>query len=211
MIQFDESKTEEDTFYLPDGSTVETPMMQFNESVISENEFHYAETDGLKALKLPYTGEKISITFLLPENSSNGIDWLKNNVNQDTLDTVKEEFGKRKMDKIKIPKFEFEVKYEAEFKDTLQKLGMNGAFSPEDADFTGMEKSVEDLYISKAIHKAYIKVDEVGTEAAAVTAGRGATVNIQLSFVADHPFIFLIRDEETGIILFMGALANPQE
>lgn len=213
LIPFDKSKTENEAFHLSDGSTVKTPMMQFHENVLRENEFRYSETEELKALKLPYTGKKMSMTFLLPKDKSKGVDWLKNNVDQNTLKTIEENFKKTKMNKIKIPKFEFKVKYKENFKKALQNLGMKKAFIPGVANFSGMD-GTKNLFISKTVHKAYVKVDETGTEAAAVTAvvlRLTSVPSTKPTFVANHPFMFLIKDEKTDSILFMGSVANPQK
>jgi len=211
LMPFDESRTEDGIFHLLDGSTAETPMMQFHENVIAENRFYYAETDNIKALKLLYSGEDMSMIFLLPKEGSGGIGWLQNFINSSVFEDIQEKFEMREMSEIKIPKFEFEVKYEGGFKDALQDLGINAAFAPDEADFSGMD-GTRDLYVSKTVHKAYVKVDEEGTEAAAVTA-----VVIELtatppkpSFVADRPFMFVIRDEMTGAILFMGNVSDPR-
>lgn len=212
IIPFDNSLTDNETFYLSNGSTVETPMMQFHENTLEENEFFYAETEDIKALRLLYSGENVSMTFLLPKDQSNGIGWLKNNVDWGTFENIENNLTKTKMGEIKIPKFEFEVEYKEKFKSALQSLGMNAAFDPSSADFTGMTEG--SLFISKAIHKAYIKVDEVGTEAVAVTVVVGGFTSAPPpppSFVANHPFMFVIKDEITGSILFIGSVANPQE
>jgi serpin B len=97
---------------------------------------------------------------------------------------------------------------------TLSQMGMPLAFSPDGADFSGMTGN-RDLYISKVIHQAFIKIDEAGTEAAAATAVVGMRTAIRMPdkpkiFDADHPFIFCIKDNATGSILFMGKILNPK-
>jgi serpin B len=108
-----------------------------------------------------------------------------------------------------MPKFKIEGEFS--LSDPLVKMGMPLAFDPEKADFSGMDGD-RDLYISDVIHKAYCLVDEKGTEAAAATAvivGTSSAPVGDMEFVADHPFIFLIRDNETGTILFVGRVTNP--
>ncbi len=211
LIPFDESKTENETFYLPDSSSIETPMMQFHENRLIENGFYYAETSNIKALKLLYSGENVSMIFLLPKDESGSISWLQNNITNSKFEDIQEKFEKRKMSEIKIPKFEFKTEYESEFKRALQDLGMNAAFVPGEANFSGMD-GTKNLFISKTVHKAYVKVDEEGTEAAAVTAVAMKLTGLpgpKPTFVADHPFMFIIKDEKTGAILFIGSVSNP--
>jgi len=212
LMPFDEFRTENESFHLPSGSSIDTPMMQFHENRLIENMFYYAETDNIQALKLPYSGENMSMIFLLPKEESGGIGWLQNNITYSKFENIQEKFEKREMREIKIPKFEFKTEYKKEFVKALQDLGINAAFIPEEANFSGMD-GTRDLFIYEAVHKAYIKVDEVGTEAAAVTAVVMAGTAVpppRPSFVADHPFMFIIEDEKTGAILFIGSVSNPQ-
>jgi len=108
-----------------------------------------------------------------------------------------------------LPKFTFKTGYD--LKPTLQKMGINEAFDPNKADFSGIT-TLEKLFIEFAIHKAFVDVNEVGTEAAGVT-GIGISATSEETdppvFNADHPFIFIIQDNETGNILFMGRVMNP--
>jgi len=108
-----------------------------------------------------------------------------------------------------MPKFEFDSEFR--LNDTLAEMGMPIAFSPGDADFSGMTGNRE-LFISDVIHKAFVSVDEAGTEAAAATAVimmRAAVSKPPVEVTIDRPFIFLIRDIETGAILFVGRVMNP--
>lgn len=112
-----------------------------------------------------------------------------------------------KLDEICLPKFEIETKYF--MRETLSSLGMPTVFTGE-ADFLGMTGG-RDLFISQVIHQAYVKVGEKGTEAAAATAVVMKLTAIPETkvFRADHPFIFMIQEKETGAILFMGRISNP--
>jgi serpin B len=107
---------------------------------------------------------------------------------------------------INIPRFKFETEYT--LNDVLDEMGIKDAFIPDIADFSGMDGTT-DLYISHVLHKAFVEVNEEGTEAAAATAVIVATRAITDIFNADHPFVFLIQHEETGAILFMGKIMNP--
>jgi serpin B len=108
-----------------------------------------------------------------------------------------------------MPRFEFDSEFS--LKDTLTDMGMTDAFSPDDADFSGMTRDSE-LFIADVVHKAFVSVDEAGTEAAAATAvvipvGDGFEPPVEVT--VDRPFIFLIRDIETGAILFIGRVLDP--
>ena len=110
-----------------------------------------------------------------------------------------------------MPRFGIETK--AGLKDVLTALGMPLAFDPASADFTGIH-TPEPLYISKVIHQANIDVDEKGTEAAAATAvgmdtGGGPSALKQITLRFDHPFLFFVRDVDTGAVLFMGRVTDP--
>jgi len=108
-----------------------------------------------------------------------------------------------------LPKFTLNTKYV--LNDNLASLGMPSAFLPDVADFTGMTGN-KDLSISAAVHQAFVKVDEKGTEAAAATGAVFQTTSMPLSkytFRVDHPFVFLIYDEQTDLILFMGQVVDP--
>ena len=107
-----------------------------------------------------------------------------------------------------MPKFKFEKKYF--MGNTLAEMGMPTAFSPGEADFSGMDGS-KNLYLGFVIHQAYVDVNEEGTEAAAATAAgiQTTAIHIENYFKADHSFVFIIQDKETGSILFMGRVENP--
>ncbi len=212
VMPFDKSLTEKESFHLPDGSSVQTPIMQFHENRLEENQFHYSETSGIEALKLPYSGKEMSMIFLLPKDKSNGIGWLKDHISSEEFEEIQKSFEKTQMEELKIPKFEFKTKYRKELKNALKGLGMSSAFEPSLADFSAMSPVGKDLYIDKIVHKTYIKVEEKGTEAAAVTAvGMNETAVVENpSFIANRPFMFLIKDEKTDSILFMGSVVNPK-
>ena len=123
------------------------------------------------------------------------------------LNEYKTQMQETKLDAIYLPKFEFDTGYS--LKDTLSALGMPTAFS-ENADFSGMD-GTKSLFIDAVIHQAYVKVDEKGTEAAAATAVVMDFKSAMLGnvFRADHPFIFIIQEKETGNVLFLGKVIDP--
>ena len=205
-IQFDPENTTERDFETCLGSIVGVPTMSLVET---EDIFNYTETADLQILELPYTGDEISMMILLPKNKDldDIIDTLDNNEFAEWRDSLAETEVN-----IYLPKFEMETSYG--LKDTLIQLGLINAFSSS-ADFSGITGG-KDLSIDSVLHKAFVEVNEEGTEAAAATAvimeltGEGGGSS-RVVFDADHPFIFLIQHRETGTILFMGKVCNPIE
>lgn len=197
--RFPEEETREENFWIGPGEAVKVPMMSMNGAV----NFDYAETEDLKALKLPYDGKKLSMLILLPKTKF-GLDNLEKSIDTELLENIRGKLDNREV-VVHIPKFELKIKYNLE--DPLKQLGMNRAFSMERANFSGMT-SEEPFFLLSAVHEAYVKVDEKGTEAAAATAV-SAGIGVIPRFRADRPFMFLIQHEETGVILFMGAVRDP--
>jgi len=201
--EFDESKTREEDFKIAPDNTVKVQMMNMSPDP-DKIKFNYAKTDDLQMLELPYKGNKISMLILLP---SKDLESIESSLTVEKINDYKNEMKETKLDSISLPKFEFDTKYF--INDALKELGMPTAFSG-NADFSGMTGQ-KDLFISSVIHQAYIKVDEKGTEAAAATA-----VTMKLGIIlekeifnADHPFIFIIQEKDTGNILFSGRVVNP--
>ena len=214
--EFDTSDTREQDFKVTPTNIVKTPMMYMKPD---KARFNYADLEKLQILELPYKGEKISMLILLPKQREDYdfetgeriiSDYTIENIelSAEKLKEYKNQMKETKLDSISLPKFEFDTKYF--MKDTLSALGMPMAFTWPGADFSGMDGS-NNLYISEVIHQAYVKVDEKGTEAAAATAviGKFGTAMPRNVFIADHPFIFIIQEKETGNILFMGRVTDP--
>jgi serpin B len=215
--EFDKSDTRDQDFKITPNNIVKTPMMYMDPD---KARFNYADLDELQILELPYKGEKISMLILLPKQ---GEDYDRETgevikseytledieFSSEKLNEYKSQMKETKLDSISLPKFEFDTKYF--MKDTLSNLGMPTAFSGS-ADFSGMTGN-KDLFISFVIHQAYVKVDEKGTEAAAATAvGMELTSAMPRNFFrADHPFIFIIQEKETGNILFLGRVTDPTQ
>jgi serpin B len=198
---FDESLTGDEDFWIGPNSTVNVQMMHMipNETI----RFNYADIGDAQILELPYKGDNISMLIILPNN----IETFERSLRLEKLDEYRAEMKEEKLDEICLPKFEIDTKYS--LVEPLSALGMHTAFG-EAADFSGMTGKRE-LFISKIVHQAYVKVDEKGTEAAAATA---VIINLtaipeRKVFRADHPFIFIIQEIETGNILFIGRIVNP--
>ncbi len=200
MSQFEDALTHEGNFTLLDGTIVQVPMMQQTES------FGYYSADGYQAITLPYEGNKISMLVLLPDGGrfKEIEDAISNN-------QIKEIIANTQYTQVNLnlPKFKIETSFG--LADILGQMGMPDAFSPGVADFSGMD-GTKDLYISAILHKAYIDVDENGTEAAAATAVVVGVTSMPLDPIKvsiDRPFIFFILDNKSGTVLFMGKVINP--
>jgi serpin B len=200
--QFEKKKTQDAPFTLADGQNVDVPMMN------QKAEFGYMETDTFQALEMPYVDQELSMVILLPKKS-NALDEFEKTLTPDYLTQWLEKIHKREV-VIFVPKFKMTSQFS--LASILKSMGMTDAFSP-DADFSGMDGK-RDLFISAVIHKAYVEVNEEGTEAAAATGVVMRLTSVGPTpipvFRADHPFLFLIRDDLTGSILFIGRVANPK-
>ena len=213
---FEEAKTKQRPFWVTAWNSIEVPMMT------QKNSFRYQEIEGLQVLELPYASpnqkrdpfeppfsygeENISMIVLLPEQR-NGLAALENSLSSEKLEQWLERLKSQKV-RVWLPKFKISTGFE--LSKTLEKMGMPDAFN-DNADFSGMTEQ-EKLYIMSIIHKAFVEVNEKGTEAAATTAVFFATKGLSPptpTFRADHPFIFLIRHNLSGSILFMGRIQNP--
>ena len=197
---FQEGATEKGAFTLLDGSQVVVPMMHLAEPL------GYAEDDDYQAVELPYEGREMSMVIVLPERDR--FEDFESSLDGDRVQGIVRELTNRRV-ALKMPLFEFDSRLE--LRQALGELGMPAAFSS-GADFSGMT-GTKDLFISDVLHKGFVSVDEEGTEAAAATAvtivegdERPAdSVTVQV----DHPFILLIRDIETGTVLFVGRVLDP--
>jgi serpin B len=198
---FNEYMTADAPFYLLDGGQVTVPMMKQTES------FGYAEGKGYQAVELPYDGGELSMVILLPEAGK--FEAFEEILSAQQVDAIISGLQPTRIT-LTMPQFEFDSEFS--LNDTLAEMGMPIAFSPYDADFSGMIGRRE-LFIKAVIHKAFVSVDEAGTEAAAATAvvmDNCAMPSSQpVEVTIDRPFIFLIRDIETGAILFVGRVLNP--
>jgi serpin B len=199
ISKFDPKNTIQAPFRLEDGKTVTTPLMS------QTGQFKYLDTESLELLELPYAGDRLSMLVLLPRKEMEKVEQILTPENLGTWRSSMQETGVR----VFLPKFKTLTRFE--LNDSLIALGMKDAFDENLADFSGIPGK-KDLYISKVIHKAFVDVNEEGTEAAAATAVVMSTKSISLEpiFRADHPFIFVILDKQSGSILFLGRLMNPQ-
>jgi len=197
--QFDKKLTKDDWFVLPDSSRKACKMMN------QKGEFNYLRNDNFQAIDLPYGDGDFSMTIFLPHPGKN-IDSLIAEFNQENWDLWINSFSKHELT-IEFPKFTLE--YELKLNDVLTALGMGIAFDPEQADFTKIYKGPENAYISKVKHKTFVEVNEEGTEAAAVTSVEIGITSVGLWMRVDRPFIFVIRENKSQTILFMGKIVEP--
>lgn len=194
---FDEKNTRERPFYVSPEESIDVPMMYMN----PEENFNYASLEDLELLEMPYEDNELSMLILLPKTSLEELE-----LNFEKLNEYIGQMRKTNLDGIFFPKFELETEYE--LVEPLKNMGMSAAFL--NADFSNMNEH-ERVFISDVIHKAFVNVDEEGTEAAAATAViiRETAIMEPRIFNANRPFIFLIRENESGNILFMGRINNP--
>ena len=198
---FEEYDTHDRPFTLLDGSEITTPMMQ------KEGWYGYGQGAGYQAVQLPYAGDQVSMLVLMPAEGE--FDAFSREIDAERLAEVMQSIREQKIN-LTLPKFSFES--ETQLGQTLAQMGMTAAFDAATADFSGMDGS-RDLHIDEVYHKAFVAVDEAGTEAAAATAVvmmEMAAMPEEIPAVTiDHPFLFLIQDNPTGAILFVGQVVEP--
>lgn len=198
-MPFEESMTADGVFHLLDGGQVTVPMMRQAEFL------GYAQGNGYQAVELPYDGDELSMVILLPD--AGRFADFEAALDADRVAAIVGDLGSANL-ALTMPKFEYDARLD--LAGTLSNMGMPEAFGMS-ADFSGMDGK-QDLFISGVFHKAFVSVDEAGTEAAAATgvvmtlkAAPGQPVEVTV----DRPFIFLIRDIQTGAVLFVGRVLNP--
>ncbi len=201
-LEFNPKNTSEKPFWTDKDNSVMIPMMKENAAM-----YNYAETKDLQALELDYLGGNISMIVLLPKEKE-GLETLEQSLDRVEFDSVKNSMTRQPL-MIQIPKFEFETEYD--LIKPLKNLGLNDAFNKNTANFQRITD--EQVYLEKAAHKAFVNVNEEGTEAAAITAlvarATSGPPDPRHEFVANHPFMFVIQEKETGEILFIGRVMDP--
>ena len=199
VTQFPGEETRESDFWLDPERSVRADFMNV------QGNFRYAQADGVQALKLPYKGDRLSMLVLLP-SERDGISALEDVMSAKSVSEWQQASVEREVI-VSMPRFKMELTYD--LTEPLQELGMTDVFDSRIADLSGI---LPGLFVDDALQKTYVDVNEEGTEAAAVTVIDTAAVSgppAPPKFVADHPFIFIIQDDESGAILFMGRLSDP--
>ena len=201
--QFKKEYTREEPFWLEPGKSIKVPMMNQQEKL------RCMENESLQVLELPYSGKELSMVVLLPREID-GLAQLESMLSTANMSSWIGNLGGREVI-VSLPKFK--TTSELSLGNILASMGMTDAFDGSAADFSGMDGK-RDLFISAVIHKAFVDVNEKGTEAAAATVTLTQTTSVTivpppLVFRADHPFAFLIRHNPSGSILFLGRIVNP--
>ena len=197
---FPKEATHDAPFTRLDGSRVQVPMMR------KSAPFGCAKGEGYQAVELPYVGRQLAMVVLLPDAGEFAA--FEGSLDAARLEGILEDLEGQEV-ALTLPKFRFETPLG--LAKILADMGMPDAFSPGQADFSGMD-GAKDLFIQDVLHKAFVAVDEAGTEAAAATAvviGLTAMPATPVEVTVDRPFLFLIRDRETGAILFLGRVLDP--
>jgi serpin B len=205
--QFDPNETRDADFRVAPDETLRVQMMERTDE---DAVYGYAQTDTLQVLSMPYaheSGEELSMLVILPKDEN--LTAAESALDKDTISELQASLASQRV-KVYFPKFTLETEYG--LPGTLAAMGMPTAFTGA-ADFSGMD-GTKNLFISDVVHKAFVDVNEEGTEAAAAT---GVVMNLASApmeddtptFRADHPFVFLIQENETGNILFIGRVTNP--
>jgi serpin B len=198
---FDAEATTPEPFRLLNGSSIDVPMMHQEESL------GFAAGDGYVALELPYQTGDVAMVILLPDEGR--FEAFEQGLSAATLDQALAGLSYQPV-LLSLPKFTYESAFS--LNDALMALGMPDAFDPDRADFSAMD-GARDLYISNVLHKAFVAVDEKGTEAAAATAVimevTSAPIDQPVVVSVDRPFLYLIRDRQTGSVLFLGRVLDP--
>jgi serpin B len=194
---FDPKRTREGEFHVTDKTTVKVPLMHH------DSEFRWISNSNVIGLDLPYKGRDLSMIVLLPPEKRTLAD-LEKKLTPDNLRAWVEAMKPGRV-RVTLPKFRVESQFS--LKKALAALGMPLAFSKQ-ANLSGINGR-QGLYIAEVVHKGYVDVNELGTEAAAATGVGLGLVMLPPQFTADRPFLFLIRDNRNGSVLFLGRVMNP--
>ncbi len=203
--QFDPEATRDRPFTLADGSTVSVPLMH------ATAEYGYTEDERVQVLEMPYETGDLSMYAILPQSDLD----LEAIADLLTVDQVDAWIADTSVQEVDVAFPTFQMEWTMPLVDVLLAMGVTDLFDPALADLTGIADGVDgNLYVQQAIHKAFVRVDEEGTEAAAATGvsiGELSAEPEKPSFVADHPFVFFIRDNLTTTILFLGRMEDPSQ
>ncbi|MDR2117485.1 MAG: serpin family protein [Planctomycetaceae bacterium] len=203
-IPFNKSATKSGTFYCTKNKTAEVPLMQ------NTLRLNYTKNDLYQAVAIPYEKNRCSMIIVLP-NETSTLDQVEKTLNEDSVSTM---IDGMVLEQVALTLPVFEIESEIDLKSILGKTGAGIVFDSQKADFSGIS-NIEGLYVEQMLQKVFLRVDESGTEA---VAGTGANIvpksaNMRevspLIFRADHPFLFLIRDNTNGIPLFIGRYVAP--
>lgn len=195
---FDRKATRIETFSFSKQKSIDVPFMSQKQNV------KFGAGEGMKLIELPYVANDLAMLVVLPDR----LDGLADLEDKLTLDRVDRWLSGLRPGEIDVSLPRFKVTSAFDLAEVLKSLGMTIAFTPGEADFSGI-MGHRDLVLSGVVHKAFVDVNEEGTEAAAATEIEAKSDEPPV-FRADHPFLFLIRDRRNGLILFLGRVMNPK-
>jgi serpin B len=207
LERFRPEATHSAPFHVSGSETKDVPTMN------QTGEYRVVSRDGLTAVELPYEGRSLSMLLLVPERVD-GLPAVEAALDSRMLDSL---VGALRYEEVRLslPRFEVDPSEPLSLGDELRAMGMPLAFDERRADFRGITGSPEGLCISRVFHKGFVKVDEKGTEAAAATAvvmmARGGPIDPPRRVQVDRPFLFLIRDNASGMVLFLGRVSDPEQ
>lgn len=203
---FEKRMTRPLDFFLTSANSIKSDMMN------RVGTMRYSETDDTQVLELPYQGDRLSMVVVLPRKKE-GLDSVEAGLNTEKFNSY---FTMMKSTKVMLTLPKIKTTYSVSLNKTLPEMGMVNAFDQEKADFSGMDGTRE-LSISEVVHKAFCEVNEEGTEAAAATGVAMVTRSSMpqkepppVEFKADHPYLYIIRDMQTGSLLFLGRVTDPR-
>ena len=206
LKEFPENKTVANSFY---NLNDESKVAKVNFMSIKEDFSYYGDNE-MQIIELPYTKDSMSAVIILPSKEVDINDFVSD-LNDDKLQKLMKRMSKEKVE-LKLPKFELE--FSSELNDVLQKMGMIDAFDEGKCDLTGM-RDLRDIYIGKVLQKTYLKVDEKGTEAAAVTAVIVVTKSLPrdntIRMIVNRPFLFFLRNKKLPVNYEMIFMAKIEE
>ena len=204
LRQFDVENTQKADFNLETGETVEVEMMR------QDGLFATYMSNEVQMIELPYGDSLFSMTVMMPADPNMPIDqFIEEEISAESLNTWRSNLSVDNREAtVNLPKFELE--YEIEYKDILKAMGMEIAFNEFEADFLGIaDMRPKNLYIDHVTHKTFIRVDEEGTEAAAVTSVGMIPTSMPPQMIVNRPFVYIIYERVSGTNLFMGKVKNP--
>jgi serpin B len=206
ISKFDPNSTSPGPFQVTLSKKIEVPMMY------QSDKFKYFENKDLQCqmLELPYADQKMSMILLLPDEID-GLTKLEKSLSYEKLDKAISQLRKTRKEEVEVTLPKFKLAEQFSLKDVLSQMGATDMFNPAKADLSGITSDGQ-LYVSEVVHKAFVDVNEEGTEAAAATGIGMALMSMPMNpiFFADHPFLFLIHHNETGVVIFLGRMAIPQ-
>lgn len=209
--QFDKKATSKQRFFVSESEETEVDMMHLTKKL---KHVDFSLELACQILELPYQGEDLTMVILLPRNTY-GLAKLEESLTHESLQQALASVSEAYAEKVKVSLPRFKLTQQFKLKEILIKMGVTDMFSEFDADFSGIIRGPERLYVSHVVHKAFVEVNEKGTEAAAATAvvamTRMAGPMSDATFCADHPFLFMICHKRSSAILFIGRFLKPEE